>query len=347
MLRSPRPLAPLTLPPGATQLQLTLGTDLSRTVTLAAAPADLPAAASALDAALAGTGARAFALADRVVIVGDGRPLAVSAVPGSGLADGLGLTGPDARTRAVTGGAADLAAASGGGSFTITDHLGVGHQAALAAGATSLAGLASAVQAAARAADSSLSSTMVGILDSALVIVPPGADAVTVTGAGPDLSTAWSLGLVSPRPAIAGDFSGAPGAPTSLTRCTVFGAVRVESVGMISDSIITGVLVSDRRQVGCIEYSWIEPGSQTARQHQCQPATPSTPEPFFVSRQFGTPGYGRLRRIGTTAVIRGASDGFEIGAMARLGQTQRDDNLRRGIEEFLRFGLEAGVADGT
>ena len=347
VLRSPQALAPLALPPGSTQLRLTLGTDPSRTVALAAVPADLPAAASALDAALTGTGARSFALDDRVVIVGDGRPLAVSAAPGSGLADGLGLTGLGARTRAVIGGAADLAAASGGGSLTITDHHGVGHLAALAAGAASLAGLASAVQAAARAADPSLAGTMVGVLDSALVIVPSGADAVTVTGAAPDQSTAWSLGLVSPRPAIAGDFSGAPGASVSLTRCTVFGGVRVESVGMIIDSIITGLLMSDRRQVGCVEYSWIEPGSQTARQHQCQPATPSTPEPSFVSRRFSTPGYGRLRRIGATAVIRRASDGFEMGAMARLGQTQRDDNLRRGIEEFLRFGLEAGVADGT
>ena len=152
---------------------------------------------------------------------------------------------------------------------------------------------------------------------------------------------------MSPRPAIAGDFSGVPGATASLTRSTVFGAVRVEAVGVISDSIITGLLVSDRRQVGCVEYSWIEPGSQTARQHQCQPATPATPAPAFVSRQFSTPGYGRLRRTGATAVIRGASDGFEMGAMARLRQTQRDDNLRRGIEEFLRFGLEAGVIDGS
>ena len=346
-LRSPQAILPLTLPSGATELTLILGTDPPRKVTLAAVPADLPTAATALDAALTGTGARSFALHDRVVIVGDGRPLAVSAVPGSGLADGLGLTGLDARTRAVIGGVADPVASSGGGSFTITDHHGIDHVAVLAAGATSLAGLASAVQAAARAADPGLAFMMVGILDSALVIVPSTADAVTITGAAPDLSTAWNLGLVSPRPAIAGDFSGTPGASVSLTRCTVFGAVRVESVGEISDSIINGLLISDRRQVGCVEYSWIEPGSQTARQHQCQPATPSTPEPVFVSRRFGTPGYGRLRRIGATAVIRSASDGFEMGAMARLGQTQRDDNLRRGIEEFLRFGLEAGVADGT
>jgi len=238
-------------------------------------------------------------------------------------------------------------AATSGGSFTITDHRGADHPAVLAAGASTLAGLASAVQSAVRAADPGLAGVMVGALDSVLVLIPSGTDAVTVTGAAPDLSTAWSLGLVSPRPAIATDFSGVPGAGVSLTRCTVLGAVRTESVGVISDSIITGPVITNRRQVGCVEYSWIEPGSQTARLHQCQPAMPSTPAPVFVSRQFATRGYGRLRRTGATAVIRGASDGFEMGAMARLGQTQRDDNLRRGIEEFLRFGLEAGVVDGT
>ena len=294
VLRSPQPLVPLTLTPDATELQLALGTDPIRTVTLAAAPADVPAAASALDAALAGTGARSFAVDDRVVIVGDGRPLAVVATPGSGLAEGLGLNGPNARTRAVVGGTADLIAAASGGSFTITDHRGVDHPAVLAAGASTLAGLASAVQSAVRAADPGLADTMAGALDSALVIVPSGTDAVTVTGAAPDLSTAWSLGLVSPRPAIAGDFSGVPGAAVSLVRCTIFGAVRAESIGVVRDSIVTGLVITDRRQVGCAEYSWIEPGSQTARLHQCQPATPSTPPPVFVSRQFGTQGYGRL-----------------------------------------------------
>ena len=176
VLRAPQPTIPLALPPSATDLRLTLGTDPPRIITLGTVPADLPTAASALDAALAGTGARSFALDDRVVIVGDGRPLAVSATPGSGLADGLGLTGLDARTRAVIGGAADVAAVSGGGSLAITDRHGVDHLATLAIGVTDLAGLAGALQSAVRAADPSLAGTMVGVLDMALVIVPSNAE---------------------------------------------------------------------------------------------------------------------------------------------------------------------------
>jgi hypothetical protein len=99
--------------------------------------------------------------------------------------------------------------------------------------------------------------------------------------------------------------------------------------------------------VGCLEYSWIDPASTTARRHECQPANADTPPPRFVATRFGAPGYARLRRSGASALVRAASDGYEIGAMARLRQTQRDDNLRRAVAEYLRFGLEAGVLDGT
>jgi hypothetical protein len=126
----------------------------------------------------------------------------------------------------------------------------------------------------------------------------------------------------------------------------VLGSVVVTAVDLVTDSIITGPLVSDRRQVGCVQYSWIGPGSSTARQHECQPTTAGTPAPRFVSQRYATPGYARLRRTGASAIVRGARDGYEMGALARLRQTQRDDNLRRAIEEFLRFGLDAGVLDG-
>jgi hypothetical protein len=158
---------------------------------------------------------------------------------------------------------------------------------------------------------------------------------------------AAALGLVSPWPAIAADPSGTPGATLTLTRCTVWGAVRVTALGAVRDSIVTGPLISDRRQTGCLEYSWIAPGSSTVSGYQCRPSAGDPPAPVFVSTHFARPGYGRLRRAGSGAVIRAASDGYEMGALARLRQTQRDDNLRHAIAESLRFGLEAGVLDGT
>ena len=39
----------------------------------------------------------------------------------------------------------------------------------------------------------------------------------------------------------------------------------------------------------------------------------------------------------------GAEDGSEMGALNFLKQPQRVDNLRASLNEFLRFGLEAGI----
>lgn len=345
-LRSPTPLGALALPAESTTLLFGLGTDPQRLVDLGSPPANADVAAALLQPALAGTGARALADGGRVVIVGDGRALAVAAAPGSDLATELGLTGADAQTLAVRGGPADVVAASAGGALTLSDGSGVERTVTLAAGSADLTSLADRLQAAINTTDPTLADVVVGVLGDALLVVPADTAAVTFSGTGADATTAWSLGLVSPLPAIAASAFGTPGASLSLDRCTVFGDVAVTAIGIVSDSIVTGLLRSERRQTGCVQYSWISPGSSPPRQHACQPATPTTPPPAFVSRHFALAGYGRLRRARAGALVRGASDGFEMGAMARLRQTQSDDNLRRGIAEFLRFGLEAGVLDG-
>jgi hypothetical protein len=347
VLRAAQAPPPLELWPTSTSLRLTLGTDPPRLIELSAVPTDVAGAAGLLDAALTGTGARAFALPDRVVLVGDGRPLSVTAEVGSDLATGLGLVDAHARTRAVVGGPVDLSAAAIGGTVSVTDAVGTSFPVHLPAGAVDLAGLATGLQAGIVAADATLAGVAVGVLDTSLVVVPPGSDAICLSPVSTDLTAAAALALATPRPAIAADPSGRPGATLSLARSTVLGSVRVTAVDLVQDSIVTGELISDRRQIGCIEYSWITPDSSTARRFQCQPAIGDTPPPRFVSTQFGRPGYGRLRRDGASALIRAASNGYEMGALARLCQTQRDDNLRRAIEEFLRFGLEAGVLDGT
>jgi hypothetical protein len=346
-LRSLAPLGALALTPGSRSLRLILGTDPPRDVDLGSVPANAATAAALFDQALAGTGARAFAADDRIVVLGDGRPLAIAASPGSELASALGLSEAAAQTSAVLGGAPDLASAAAGGHLTVTDRRARDFAIGLAAGPADAASLASRLQAAVRAADAGLAGAVVGTLDGALVAVPGDASALTFAASSADRTTASSLGMVSPRPAIAADPAGTPGAALDLNRCTILGAVSVTAVGTISDSIVTGAIAVEQVQTGCIQYSWVPPGSVTPRLHECQPATPSTPPPAFVSTTYGTPGYARLRRAGATALLRGASTGFEMGALAHRQETQRDDNLRRGIDEFLRFGLEAGVFDGT
>jgi hypothetical protein len=347
VLRGPNPLGPLALPPGSTTLALILGTDEPLVVDIGALPPDAQTAATLLDAALAGSGARALSADDRVILVGDGRPLSVTSEPGSSLADALGLSSQQAQVPGVRGGTVDLSRATAGGSIAVAVGNGSARVADVPPLAANLSGIAAAVQGALRAVGPDLATVAVGVLDDELVVVPGDDAPITVATTPTDPVTAGALALVSPRPAIAADPAATPGATLTLTRSTVFGDIRVIAVDQISDSIITGTLLCERRQIGCIEYSWVSPASVTPRRHQCQPASKDTPPPSFVSHHFATPGYARLRRPGATAVIRGASNGFEMGALALLQQTQRDDNLRRAIAEFLRFGLEAGVLDGN
>jgi hypothetical protein len=65
--------------------------------------------------------------------------------------------------------------------------------------------------------------------------------------------------------------------------------------------------------------------------------------PSFTSLRYGDPGYGQLRRAAPASIRTGADDEAEMGAFHRLYQPQRETNLRVRLDEYLRFGLEAGT----
>jgi hypothetical protein len=65
--------------------------------------------------------------------------------------------------------------------------------------------------------------------------------------------------------------------------------------------------------------------------------------PQFTSLRYGDPGYGQLRVATDVAIRRGADDEGEIGVLHALFQPQRETNLRIRLDEYLRFGLHAGV----
>ena len=63
----------------------------------------------------------------------------------------------------------------------------------------------------------------------------------------------------------------------------------------------------------------------------------------YTSLRFGDPAYGQLR-AGTPEVIRrGADDESEMGVTHLLYAPQREANLLLRLDEYLRFGLEAGI----
>ena len=85
-------------------------------------------------------------------------------------------------------------------------------------------------------------------------------------------------------------------------------------------------------------------GSLVPRRFHCLPdAEHPDVQPQFTSLRYGDPGYAQLRPASGKAILQGADDEGEIGVMHALFQPQREANLRIRLDEYLRFGLHAGI----
>jgi hypothetical protein len=126
-----------------------------------------------------------------------------------------------------------------------------------------------------------------------------------------------------------------------------------------SNTIFTGKVQVERRQTGCVRFSYLPPGSQTPRRHRCQPdlavAGSELPAatvaariaPSFVSDQFGHFGYGQLAPETAPEVATGADDGTEMGGFGANRRPQRLANLAGCLDEYLPFGLDAAALPVT
>jgi Phage tail protein (Tail_P2_I) len=148
------------------------------------------------------------------------------------------------------------------------------------------------------------------------------------------------------------------GATTRIQSCTILGTCAVHTL-RADDSIFTDVVTAERRQVGCVRFCFVpsDPGVSVPRRYRCQPdlalrnvsdpvqqdAIRSRVVPTFTSIAYGHPAYGQLAGACPREIRTGADDGSEIGAFSSLKQPQRAANLRTVLDEYLRFGLEAGV----
>ncbi len=169
-------------------------------------------------------------------------------------------------------------------------------------------------------------------------------------------------------PALAADAGGALGPEAVIERTTVLGSVHVEVLRLASEVIFIEPVTAERLQTGCVRFSYLPAGSQTPRRYRCQPdlalrlradelglttvaALPAAEadlirlrlRPGFTSTRYGDPGYGQLSQACAEEICTGAEDGSEMGAWSFLKQPQRAANLRTSLEEYLRFGLEAGL----
>ncbi len=156
--------------------------------------------------------------------------------------------------------------------------------------------------------------------------------------------------------AYAGVLDDEPGASLSITNSTLIGKVNTIVLQLASNSIFIagGVpsptwkapVMAQRLQQGCVRFSYFPPGSRIPRPYHCQPATVASAarvRPVFTSLQYGDAGYCQLAGQCAAEITTGADDGAEMGVFHDLYQPQRVANLRSRLDEYLRFGLEAGI----
>lgn len=150
----------------------------------------------------------------------------------------------------------------------------------------------------------------------------------------------------------------APGAAVDVESSTLLGTTTAQTLNA-SDAIFRNAVVVSRRQTGCVRFSFVprEPTPITPRRYRCQPdlALDGVTDPraqanvrarlvpTFTSTDYGRPGYGQLAPTCPPEIVTGADDGSEMGAFSFLKQPQRLANLGVALDEYLRFGLEAGV----
>lgn len=161
--------------------------------------------------------------------------------------------------------------------------------------------------------------------------------------------------------------AGAARVTAAFDRCTILGrtataafaggareapagfGVAIESDERLAtaDTIFFGrtapALAAEYRQVGCIRFSYVPPGSLPPRLHRCVRA----PEPVFASIRYTASDYMLLEPRTADTILRGAENGGEMGAYNRAAHQARADNIRRSIDDFLRFGHAAGQFNET
>jgi hypothetical protein len=351
---------PPALSSGARFLQVTIGGEGPWQAALARTPASVQDAASLLQDALraaaaspAFTQTQVVAAGNRlVVLAGVPAPVQVQASGAEDAAGPLGLLAPEARPAiAILGGVVPqpLHLQSSGPPQVAVGWNGSRSVAALDGFPTTMADAAAALQAAVRAVAPApaVASALVATLNDRLLVIPgPRAIGFVLDAAAADATTLGDLGLDAARPAIAGDDGGDTPAPVAtIERCTVIGDTVVDELDLVSDSIFAGALRSNRRQAGCVRFSYVPEGSLTPPRFACHPASSDCRpiRPAFTSLQFGQPGYCQLASRCPAEIARGASDGAEMGAFHDLRQPQREDDLSGALGEYLRFSLEAGI----
>ena len=176
--------------------------------------------------------------------------------------------------------------------------------------------------------------------------------------------------------AIYASGSGIAHAVLTMARCTVFGSIDTHAIDLAENSIFMGAIRVARRQLGCMRFCYVRPGSRTPKRYNCQPdlaiqlagnkslqaakaegqPPPCTAsidqdqchaeervQPRFNSSRYGTPTYCRLTEDCAQEIKRGADDESEMGVFHDLFESQREANLRVRLEEYIPARADVGI----
>jgi hypothetical protein len=175
------------------------------------------------------------------------------------------------------------------------------------------------------------------------------------------------------------------GGVLSIVNTTVIGKVHTKRLDLASNTIFAAALAtgdswshpvwSEQNQQGCCRFSFVPLNSIVPRRYRCQPdlavdaalleadqpkgsltvsqiqaitlATQARVRPAFTACRYGQAAYGQLAGQCPEEIRRGADDESEMGVFHDVFAPQREDNLNIRLQEYLRFGLEAGVFFST
>jgi HEPN domain-containing protein len=166
--------------------------------------------------------------------------------------------------------------------------------------------------------------------------------------------------------AVMGPGGGYAWATMRILSCTVFGRVLTHAIALAENSIFDGEVRVARRQIGCVRFCYVAPGSRTPRRYHCQPdlADAAARElakkknenanervererrrvaPRFSSIRYGAPDYCQLAFDCAEEIARGADDESEMGAFHEVHLPQRIANLRARLDDSTPAGMETGI----
>ncbi len=143
------------------------------------------------------------------------------------------------------------------------------------------------------------------------------------------------------------------GGSLTLQTCTVVGKIHATLFALVSDSIVwarlaagdgwTAPVQSDRKQEGCVRFSYLPAGSVLPRQFRCAGLGMAGPPPTFYSLRYGSPAYAKLVPSTDESIRQGADDGGEMGAFHFVLAPLRENDLQVRLQEYLPVGLEFGI----